>query len=54
MIAYEQRRLGQCQMNTDILHRAQRFDDARQLAFQRTLLVDLFAELADAKLFQIQ
>ena len=41
-------------MNAGVLHRPQRFDSARQLALEGTLIVDLLAELADAEFFLIQ
>ena len=35
-------------------YRADSFDGTRKLAFQRPLIIHLFAELADTKLFLIQ
>ena len=41
-------------MDTRGFHRAQCFNRTGQFAFQRTLVVNLLAELADAKFFLIQ
>ena len=35
-------------------YRADSFDGTRKLAFQRPLIIHLFAELADTKLFLIE
>ncbi|MNT98091.1 hypothetical protein D3C72_2405940 [compost metagenome] len=41
-------------MDASGFNRTQRFNGARQFTFQRTLVVDLLAKLADTELFLIQ
>ncbi|MDT4819177.1 hypothetical protein FQZ97_522910 [compost metagenome] len=48
-LAHEQRRLGDRQVHAGRLHRRDRFDRARQLAFQPALVIDLLGKLADAE-----
>lgn len=55
IFAHEQKRwFWHGKMHAGVLDRTECADSTCQLAFQRTLVVHLLAELADAKLFFVQ
>ena len=50
LLAHENRRLGNGQMDAGRLYRTDRLDGARQLTLQAALVINLFGKLADAEL----
>ncbi|MNV41851.1 hypothetical protein D3C71_1335020 [compost metagenome] len=54
LFAHEQRRFWHRQVYASAFHRAERFNGAGQFAFQRALVVDLLAKLADTEFFLVQ
>ena len=54
LFADKHRRFWHSQMHAGILYRAERFNGAGKFPLQRTLVVNLLTELADAKFFLIE